>query len=58
MSDSVKHKKPIHCPLFFRGHFHFISSESAIDGFCYQYKLVNYSQTIEMYSGYIESNFV
>jgi len=34
MSDSVKQKRPIHCPLFY-GVFYFIWRELVTDDFCY-----------------------
>ena len=54
MSHSVKQERPFQRPLFYRGLFHLICKALAIDGFCYQYKLVNHSQTVKIYRGYIE----
>jgi len=35
MSDSVKQKRPIQCPLFYRGLFYFIYKTVEIYSFCY-----------------------
>ena len=65
MSDIVKQKRPIHCPLFYRGSFisyavhkkHELTT-AEISDVCYPSKVVNPSQKVKMYSGYVELDFV
>jgi hypothetical protein len=42
MPDSVKQKRPIHCPLFYRGALQ-MKDISDFQFLLYQYKLVNHS---------------
>ena len=43
LSDSVKYKRPIHSPLFYRGVFHFIGRALPTFNGCYPLKVVNHS---------------